>query len=1190
MISGKIEIDIDRVIQENNDECENIVSKFKNIYLEYCVLEDSLVEEQNNISKEKNTLEIENKDNSYDITRKKENIEKNYLIEKKELNSKLEKQLETIELEYRKQNGNLSEEIKNAGIFKVFIWFFTKYDKRKKEEIKNEKSKNISKANHDNSNLLEELKNKKNNLLKQIDNENKEIIHVIELNVIRVKEIEKRLEEIKRELYKLSIKKEFIKCRDKDKYSEISDEMTDILELKKYPSIHRIKTINNEIKTFIIKYKEKISLLEDNKINIMVENYNKNILVPELLKPRFMEKELKEADKLLSDIDGKSLDSQQRNAVVTDEDNNLIVAGAGSGKTLTISAKVKYLVSRLKVNPKEILLITFTKKAAEEMEERIAKKLGIEVKVKTFHSLGYELMGFFENGRPEIYDDIDTFTDKFILEHVYKDENLKKDIFNYFTTYMNDYVNPEDFDCLGEYYRANKSNSLEAIEYKLRKIEANRDVIEFNKWLDDIKKEFKQILKEKTVESSLKRIDKFTKDIKYQLSKMDEDEFGRDFILTELLEGMDNFKLRIRYILEHKDKQQHITMQKKLNKKIEGMYLDKITLQAEKVKSIEELIIANYLFACGIDYIYEGNYEFDTVSSSYRQYKPDFYLPKYKIYIEHFGINENGRCPQFSKPEEIKYLEGIQWKRELHKENGTIMEETYSFEHKQGQLINKLNSIFKKYNIPIKKLTSEELTKVIMDLNTDKEFKEFYKLLNTFLSLFKSCNFKESDIDRFISEAKLSDNEYTKAKHILFLNIFKKYYKEYVKELKEENKIDFNDMINKATNYITEKYLPSEFKFKYIIIDEFQDISVARYKLINAIKKDTGAKIMAVGDDWQSIYRFTGSDIAIFTKFAKYFGETETLMIEKTYRNSQQLIDIAGKFVMNNPDQIRKSLKSDKILEHPVILVDYTDNLLKEADENKNSLVRRVMFILNSLEKKQQTVLLLGRNNFDINEFKESEFFRVLEQNNEIIVESNLYPHLEIKFMSVHKSKGIEADEVIIINNKNNIIGFPNKMVSDSILSYVMTEEESFTFAEERRLFYVAITRTKNHCYLMCPDENSNFTEELKSYKNIEDIACDDKEEKIYCPICKTGHLVKRIGANKKEFYGCNNFPQCGFKTSNMTNVKSKVRCPSCGNFMSKRKGPYGDFYGCNSYPHCKTKYKVEEFERLDRQLSGESE
>ena len=390
-------------------------------------------------------------------------------------------------------------------------------------------------------------------------------------------------------------------------------------------------------------------------------------------------------------------------------------------------------------------------------------------------------------------------------------------------------------------------------------------------------------------------------------------------------------------------------------------------------------------------------------------------------------------------------------------------------------------------------------------------------------------------------------------------------------------------MINKATNYITEKYLPSEFKFKYIIIDEFQDISVARYKLINAIKKDTEARVMAVGDDWQSIYRFAGSEIAIFTKFAKYFGETETLMIEKTYRNSQQLIDVAGKFVMNNPEQIKKNLKSDKTLEKPVVLVDYTDNILKEADENKNSLVRRVMFILNSFDKTPKTVLLLGRNNFDINEFKESEFFRIIEKDKEIVVESNLYPHLDIKFMSVHKSKGIEADEVIIINNKNTITGFPNKMVSDSVLSYVMTDEELFTFAEERRLFYVALTRTKNHCYLMCPDENSNFTEELKSYSNVQYLACDDKEEKIPCPICKTGHLVKRQGKNNKEFYSCNNFPQCRFKTSDMTNVKSKVRCPSCGNFMVKRKGPYGEFYGCNNYPNCKTTYTIEEFEKLDK-------
>ena len=339
---------------------------------------------------------------------------------------------------------------------------------------------------------------------------------------------------------------------------------------------------------------------------------------------------------------------------------------------------------------------------------------------------------------------------------------------------------------------------------------------------------------------------------------------------------------------------------------------------------------------------------------------------------------------------------------------------------------------------------------------------------------------------------------------------------------------------------------------------------------------------MAVGDDWQSIYKFTGSEISIFTKFEEYFGTTEMLKIEKTYRNSQQLINIAGKFVMSNKNQLKKNLKSDKKINNPVVLVDYSNSMTMNNDENKNSLVRRVMDILSSLNKESKTVLLLGRNNFDISDLSISNYFKVTNKNGETIVESNIYPHLTIRFMTIHKSKGLEADEVIVLNNRNNITGFPNQMTNDSVLSYVSKEEENYLYAEERRLFYVALTRTRNRCYLMCSDENSLFTEELKNYKNIEYWSCENKEDKIYCPICKTGHLVKRE-SNGRMFYGCNNFPQCNFSTNGITNIKSKVRCPNCGNFMTLRKGPYGEFYGCNSFPDCKTTYSVEEFNRLDK-------
>lgn len=1082
---------------------------------------------------------------------------------RKVVEDKLKKEISRIEFEY-------SEALKREEI---------PYNNRV-SSLETEKKKNILEENKSYGLKIKKLDEEAANKIKEYKEKEKYNSYIqnltYEIETLNL-ELDKSLENLR----KINLNLAFINSGDK----ELVKSNYYILEsnfFNSYPDISKkgnLDKILKDCKYIVEKYKNDchIVIRENTIYKTVIDLYKNNLLNFDYLKNNFVQNELENSKKLLDNIDGKSLDNQQRLAVITDEVNNLVIAGAGSGKTLTIAAKVKYLVDRFGVEPKDILLITFTKKAALEMQERINNKLNINVNVKTFHALGYDLLGYFEGKKPEIYEDLEGFSTKFINNIVLKDEETRNSIFKYFSTYMTDYKDPEDFESLGEYYRSNKVISFESIKFKLKKITENLEILSINKELDNIKNWFANISKEENKNNIISE----TKKILNKLSSIIENtqDSERKEHLKNLNKGISDFNNDLEYE-KYNLKDLELLIDRELNKLREV----KRTLKWEKVKSIEELIIANHMFYSGIDYKYEEDYKYNTADKQHRQYKPDFYLPNSDIYIEHFGINEKGKCPQYSKVEETKYLKGIEWKRELHRNHNTIMEETYSYYHKKGILIDKLEEIFKKHNVQRRKLTQEELIKIIKNLNTDNEFKEFYKLLNTFLNLFKSCNYNEKDIDEFINQANKLDNQYLKEKHTLFLTIFKKYYSEYTKELTSENKIDFSDMINKSIDYIkyNNKELPNEFKFKYIIIDEFQDISVARYKLIEAIREKNISKIMAVGDDWQSIYKFTGSEISIFTKFEEYFGTTEMLKIEKTYRNSQQLINIAGKFVMSNKNQLKKNLKSDKKINNPVVLVDYSNSMTMNNDENKNSLVRRVMDILSSLNKESKTVLLLGRNNFDISDLSISNYFKVTNKNGETIVESNIYPHLTIRFMTIHKSKGLEADEVIVLNNRNNITGFPNQMTNDSVLSYVSKEEENYLYAEERRLFYVALTRTRNRCYLMCSDENSLFTEELKNYKNIEYWSCENKEDKIYCPICKTGHLVKRE-SNGRMFYGCNNFPQCNFSTNGITNIKSKVRCPNCGNFMTLRKGPYGEFYGCNSFPDCKTTYSVEEFNRLDK-------
>ena len=146
---------------------------------------------------------------------------------------------------------------------------------------------------------------------------------------------------------------------------------------------------------------------------------------------------------------------------------------------------------------------------------------------------------------------------------------------------------------------------------------------------------------------------------------------------------------------------------------------------------------------------------------------------------------------------------------------------------------------------------------------------------------------------------------YYKERARLFLRVIKPIIIAYNEHLEAEGDIDFSDMINKATELVRKGY--AVHPYKWVIIDEYQDISVSRFNLVKAIIDQTNAKLLCVGDDWQSIYRFTGSDISLFTKFPNYFGKSEIMRIEKTYRNSQQLIDIAGDFIMKNSNQFKKA-------------------------------------------------------------------------------------------------------------------------------------------------------------------------------------------------------------------------------------------------------------------------------------------
>lgn len=854
---------------------------------------------------------------------------------------------------------------------------------------------------------------------------------------------------------------------------------------------------------------------------------------------RYINQELKDNSDLFDDLDGKSLDSQQREAIVVDEDAVKVIAGAGSGKTFTIQGKVKYLTEKRDVDPSEILAISFSNASVDDLKERIAEPIDI----KTFHKVGKDILTQYNQySRPDT-SALKRIIKRYLTKKALKNEDISKKLIEFFSFYIN--VPPSDDD------------------------------------------------------------------IKYEGD------------LLDWQEGVDFSTLKRRF----KNKQRE-------------------TLNNEIVRSYEELYIANFLFIYGIKYTYEKIYSYPNknferefnkfkeflfsfneeipdelknditkdllnltdIFEEYeiKDYLPDFYLDDYNIYIEHFGLNRNCENHLIGGKSSEEYVKEMEWKRKVHKKYGTTLIETFSYYQSENRLLTRLAEKLQAQGVEFNEIDYREVYRILLENKTIKEWEDFIVLLKTFIELFKGNNHDETKFKEFYDYVGGLKDSFSKDRTIAFLKIVEEIYNDYEAYLLKIKKIDFNDMINKASDCIVKNGL--DLPYKYIIVDEYQDTSFTRYNLLRNICDSIGAKIMVVGDDWQSIYSFSGCDVNIFTKFDNFFDVCETRYIEKTYRNSQQLIDASSNFVMKNPDQTRKELKSSKSLKYPIKLVNFDndfDEILKFELIIKN--------IINQSIFKNKKILILGRNNKDIfnllknfnveNEYGKRKFEILgdedkLRRNKFVKIVYRESPDVNIEYRTVHQSKGLECDNVILINLKNWKAGFPNKMVDDPVLNFVKRNGDSFSYAEERRLFYVALTRTKNNVYLLAPYfKSSVFVQELKTDANVELLNLEHNRletlkniekngecyvipTKLKCPVCKTGVVLLESFWNKGKLnrvLKCSHnmappFNRCnwegGYYGSELEDLDDIEYCPSCDGILIKRyrHSDGHPFLGCTNF------------------------
>ncbi len=760
---------------------------------------------------------------------------------------------------------------------------------------------------------------------------------------------------------------------------------------------------NNDINKFKIMFFTFISLLPTcikyikkyNNYKERIRNLNNDI---EIHNSEYIKRKIELFKQVCGKVEGRELDNEQIDAIVREDRNQLVIAGAGCGKTTSIVGKVKYLVKVLNVNPKDILLLSFTRKSATDMKNRVEQEIGTKMECYTFHKLGLEITKQqLEN--PNIYDGS---MNRFIKEQI------------------NKYVQNEDYLNKLVYFITENVHLIKD-EFSIRSEEEYKKYIETN---------------------------------------------------------------------------------------------PPITIKGEIVKSYGEMEIANFLFYNDVNYEYETKYEYETDTSEYGEYHPDFYLPDYGIYIEYFGIDRNNNVPAYftsrhGKTPKEEYNDGIKWKKELHKSHNTVLIDLYYYENKEGTLKEVLKNQLIKNDVKLKQVTINNVFNYIKEKNRGI-IDNLSVSFETIINLIKSNDYKIDDL-------KEKANNYEYCENIkVTLDLIHPIYDEYDELLARNKMIDFNDMINLATSIIASGLYSN--RFKYVIVDEFQDISNSRYKLLKQLRESNDYKLYCVGDDFQSIYRFTGSDIGIFTSFQKYFGPVGINIISRTHRFSNWLAEISGKFIMQNPNQIKKNLSG------------FQSNIFPVAEVCAYKSIYTISFLEEKLNyfTKNSSVLFLGRYNFDIDLLRENEnfsyFYDKISEKQKIVYKKR--KDLNIEFMTIHSSKGLEADYVIVLNNRNKRMGFPNRMNELPIMTMLLDNSDNYPFSEERRLFYVALTRARKKVFLLVEENNkSSFIKELEGdYNNF------FKNEKYVCPLCN-GHLSIKKGSYSK-FYGCSNYPDCRYTKS----------------------------------------------------------
>ena len=695
------------------------------------------------------------------------------------------------------------------------------------------------------------------------------------------------------------------------------------------------------------------------------------------------------------------LDNTQKTAIVTDEKHNLVVAGAGAGKTEVLTTRVAYLVKRKPdtIKEKKILVLAFQKKAAEEIKERLRKYFRINVKIKTFHSLGLEILRDYSHRHKKDVPNVKFSgenADKEQTDFVYSlfekaslDKKFEHNLIQYMASYGDEKIkSEEDFETQCEFFHYMSILEYTAFDKTKCRSEAERAILNF-------------------------------------------------FFMNKL----NGEKIKVKY-------EEQASWMK---------YHDK---DGEHVP------------------------------------RPDFFFPDFDIYIEHWALDKNGKVPSWfdgDNPTE-KYVNDMKLKKQKFSEQDKyILVETSQADFQSDDFTRVLSERFLsalKTKYPNEKFTftpfsyRELVQRVWDECSVACSPKSIARHLSQFIVISKTYGLTPEQIEVRLSSAEWSP------KQIAFTKLAVDIFKNYRRELTNAHEIDFCDMINRAVEELSSDKELYRNHFDHILVDEYQDISTQRENLIKQLMdKNEGCKLFCVGDDWQSIFGFAGSNVEYFVNFENYFDHPASTDLEINYRSTKTIVDAGAKIISHNGDaQLPKITKANNDVVCPIVVYslthqkDYRKSYHQESAENcvnkieellKKGCAPRDILILARVVNIPSLVppLIQYAHKRDIKIGFERE-------------DGNI-----VRLMSVHKAKGLQAKVVFILNVDDDLYGFPCKLEDPTIFDIAKIGKKAIPEHEERRLFYVAVTRAREQVIIYTQKCcKSSFLNEIKGFTNVVEL------------------------------------------------------------------------------------------------------